>query len=107
MSKRMIQVGMLSVGLAAVALLVMHQARQVASWPSLDQEPPLAVPQPASPTDSWLALEAVMAAIPMEHRDRIRDALQEEGMPAERGMWILAAESVEALSSLMESSSIV
>jgi len=103
----MILIGMLSVGLAAVALMGMHQFRQVASWPSLDEEPPLAVPQAASPTDSWLALEAVMSAVPMEHRDRIRDALEEEGMPAERGIWVLAADQVEALSNVMESSSIV
>ena len=107
MSKRRVVVGMVSVVLVAVASLAIHQVYQANSWPSLDDEPPLAVPQVAAPSDSWIALKAVMAAVPMEHRDRIKDALEGKGMSADRGVWALAADQVEALSSVMESSSIV
>jgi len=98
---------MVSVVLVAVASLAIHQVYQANSWPSLDEEPPLAVPQVAAPTDSWFALKAVMAAVPMEHRDRIQAALKGKGMSVDRGVWALAADQVEALSSVMESSSIV
>ena len=42
MSKRRVLVGMVSIVLVAVASLAIHIIYQANSWPSLDEEPPLA-----------------------------------------------------------------
>jgi len=93
--------------LAVVALLVADQIRQASAWASIDDEPPLAVPQARAQTESWRALKVVMAAVPMQHSDRIRDALEEKGIPADRGSWVLVADQLKALLPLIGTSSIV
>ncbi len=107
MIKRRILLGMVSVVLAVVALLVIDQIRQANAWPSINDQPPLAVPQVQVPTDSWLALKAVMAAVPMQHSDRIRKALQEKGIPVDRGSWVLVTDQLKSLASLMGKPAIV
>lgn len=102
----MIQLAMLLVGLAA-GFLVFHQARQASLWPSLDDEPPLDVSQAEAPTDTWLALEAVMSEVPMAYADAMRYALEGHGLPKETEVWRIASDSLQALSTLKEASPIV
>jgi hypothetical protein len=97
---------MILVGLA-VGLLVFHQAWQASYWPSIDDEPPLGVPQAEAPTDSWFALEAVMSAVPMAYADAMRYALEGHGLPKETEVWRMASDSLQALSALREASPIV
>ena len=107
LSKRRILVGMVSVVLAAVALLVIDQIRQASAWASIDDEPPLAVQPVAAPTDSWFALKAIMAAVPVEHRDQIRAALEEKDVSEDRRAWTLVADQLKALSPLIGASPFV
>ncbi|HBU47082.1 MAG TPA: hypothetical protein DEB46_02110, partial [Myxococcales bacterium] len=107
MSKYKFLIATVALGLVVAVSVMIHYVRQANAWPSLDDQPPLAVPPVASPTDSWFALKALMATIPMEHQNRIKEALKEEGLPAEREVWILVTDKLEALSAVVASSPIV
>ena len=93
--------------LMARALLALHQLRQAAAWPSLDQEPPLAAQPAEAPTASWRALEPLIATLSMGRDDELQGALDDEGPPPKRRGWRRVTDQVEALPSVMASSRIV
>ena len=107
LSKYKFLIATVALGLVVAVSVMIHYVRQANAWPSLDDQPPLAVPPVASPTDSWFTLKALMATIPMEHQNRIKEALKEDGLPAEREVWILVTDKLEALSAVVASSPIV
>lgn len=69
-------------------------------WPSLDDEPPLAVSvQPAG--GGWEALLPLLD-LPEGAEERITDTADIEGPPLDPGFWVLVADELDALDALLQ-----